>query len=680
MGLLPLPSARRVLSAACLSFSLFLAAGCVPQQLTRAPADSGPQTATSKTNTATASKPADAPAPAPRKSLPVPAIISIDIPIKKVEVSSNPDRISGIFANDKSWCSSSDDAARWVKIYFDGPQTLHELSFDTNHWEQLSLSFSDGSSRNFSYSLSDHFTFRLGDKKTEWIVFQRSSGSSFRGEKKAAMCFSKLSVIGAAKDASPEQIVQIQMGDDQMPFEAGSFVWKGGREGLGNIPLFLSHGKVFVVTTGQYSYADAMSWCERLSEATGTHWRRIGREEFSVLADRVNVNSVDFNGDFQRYFHRRGKVARDTYTLFDRGDVAAISLRSVDFHKNRAYSRPEALYYRPFCVAQDLRNIVSREDPKDPHVANIQSVVHVVARSNLLAKCATGGKLAMPVKMSVSLTRGEFEKTADFERRTQKAEREAELAYQQALKKHAQAQQAANADCEKEKQAQSRGWSIQYSAAVLNALTGYPQIRSAVYDADAEVFNLQIGNSDVVPSIPVAAASGRAQRASARRGSEGSSSIPVAAPSEVSSLIPVTVPVKIRYAEDFKKMLLAKDFKPTVHVRVDNAGVMRVAYIEELQNPEDRVVNAAWAAAQGNVDRLNAFIVKFPEEKKRVAEARQQIVDIQKAHALGAEAVGRLLLWGIQKTGEAIREGAEWRRQHCKYVRVDGVEHEVCEH
>jgi hypothetical protein len=76
---------------------------------------------------------------------------------------------------------------------------------------------------------------------------------------------------------------------------------------------------------------------------------------------------------------------------------------------------------------------------EDLRVADIQSVVRVVARSSLLARCTAGDNLAAPVKAGVSLVRGEFEKTADFERRRQNAEHEAERAYQQALKARARA-------------------------------------------------------------------------------------------------------------------------------------------------------------------------------------------------------------------------------------------------
>jgi hypothetical protein len=665
MGLLPLPSARRVLSAACLSFSLFLAAGCVPQQLTRAPADSGPQTAASKASTTTASKPAEAPAPAPRRSILAPTVA---IPIKRVEASSNAEQAQNIFtdrnSSHKNWVSERGDTARWVKIHFDGLQALHELRFKARSNTIYTLSFSDGSRQTVTTEpLEESVLVPLGGKKAEWIAIQYHANrykSRFGNKSEASMFLHSLSITGVDRNASPKLIQTQTTGDDQMPFEAGSFVWKGGREGLGDIPMFLSRGKAFVVAdSGLYSFTDAMSWCEGLSETTGMQWRRIWYEEFSEISSVCNrANSFcHFSKDFERYLqwmrikmHLPGDFP--AYTLFDRGpDHYAIMARLeqprvVKFIGRIYIKRSEIpnLHYRPFCVAQqDLGNAVSRRDPKDPHVADIQSVVRVVARNNLLAKCAAGDKLAVPVKASVSLTRGEFEKTADFERRKQNAEREAELAYQQALKKRAQAQNSANADCEKEKQTQGRGWGIQYSAAVLNALTGYPQIRSAVYDADAEVFNLQIGGS------------------------------------EVSSLIPFAAPVKIKYAEDFKKMLLAKDFKPTVHVRVDNAGIMRIAHIEELQNPEDRVVNAAWAAAQGNVNALYNFIAKFPEDKKRVAEARQQIDNIQKAHARAEDAAKRLLGGLILKAGEAIREDAEWRRQHCKYVRVDGVEHEICE-
>jgi hypothetical protein len=177
---------------------------------------------------------------------------------------------------------------------------------------------------------------------------------------------------------------------------------------------------------------------------------------------------------------------------------------------------------------------------------------------------------------------------------------------------------------------------------------GYPQIRSAVYDADAEIFTLQIGGS------------------------------------ESSSLTLFKAPVKIKYAEDFKKMLLAKDFKPTVHVRVDHEGAIRIAHIEELQNPEDRVINTAWAAAQGNIVKLNDFIAKFPEDKKRVAEARQQIIDIGEAKVRSREALGRLLIMGaewMQKNYEKGREEQDrWDRAHnCRTIIINGHRNKVCD-
>jgi hypothetical protein len=296
------------------------------------------------------------------------------------------------------------------------------------------------------------------------------------------ICFYSMSFTGRDRNAplvgAPETVVRL--GDDKMPFEAGSFVWKGGKENLGDIPLFLSGGKAFIAAhSGLYTFADALSWCERMSD-TGVQWQKPTPEDFQAVKHRTYLCNVDakacrLDDDFVRYLRQNGNPDLNGKSiLVNHDDVARLKDGSsmIDFSWNKEITRARKLnhagterklthereqsLYRPICVARNLGD------------GDIQATVRVVARGNLLAKCATSSKLAAPVKQAVSLTRGEFEKTADFERRKKDAERQAEQNYQQALKRHAQAQQTANAACEKEKRAQTQGWSIQYSNATFN--------------------------------------------------------------------------------------------------------------------------------------------------------------------------------------------------------------------
>ena len=607
----------------------------------------------------------------------------VAIPIKSIEVSSNAEGVKKITESSCAWCSATgklpykNDTARWMKVHFDGTQTLNALRLDPAcDGPRFILSFSDGSRQTTEVIGERGNLIPLGDRETEWVkiqyldeknvIYGRVNEITYVNRTDRQVCCRELFFTGRDKSASPAYAPETaaQLGDDRMPFEAGSFVWKGGKEDLGDIPMFLSRGKVFIAAdSGLYTFADAMSWCEGRS-GTGVQWRKPTPEDFRTIKDLHYRNLCgdkycQLNEDFGRYFGRNGWKGGST--LVNHDDVARLRLGAgdemqIDFTwgieinkpvstsnvhsrdfigkkaKERLVLEREHSFYRPICVARNLGD------------GDIQATARVVARNDLQAKCAASGKLSRPVKQTVSpLTRGEFEKTADFERRKRDAERQAEQDYQQALKRHAQARQTANAACEKEKRAQSRGWSIHYSSAAFNAVMGRPQIRSVTYDADAEVFDLDIA------------------------GGESSASIPFKAP------------VKIKYAQDFKKLLQKEGFTPTVHMRVDNDGEIRIAYVEELQNPEDRVINTAWSAAQGNVGRLNAFIGKFPEDKKRVAEARQQIDNIKKAQAQADEAMARFLLWGAGKAVQSVREAAEWGSEHCKTISVDGKAHQVCQ-
>ncbi|MDR3220736.1 MAG: hypothetical protein LBU46_01830, partial [Candidatus Accumulibacter sp.] len=241
--------------AVTLSSASLLVAGCVQQQLVRSSPDNNGTAVNS--GASVSEKPS-------RPKVHVTAPI-IPIPIKNIEVSSNVSNVGYITDSSPNteWCSATgdkrehtvvngkyvylekNDTARWIKIYFDGVQTLNSLKFHVE-WggDRFTLSFSDGSQQTTEKMIEFNNLIPLEDKETEWVkiqyldtektVYGGRNGKYYKyvNNPDRRICLDSLSFTGRDKNAplagAPETVVQA--GDDRMPFEAGSFVWKGGKE------------------------------------------------------------------------------------------------------------------------------------------------------------------------------------------------------------------------------------------------------------------------------------------------------------------------------------------------------------------------------------------------------------------------------------------------------------------
>jgi len=89
----------------------------------------------------------------------------------------------------------------------------------------------------------------------------------------------------------------------------------------------------------------------------------------------------------------------------------------------------------------------------------------------------------------------------------------------------------------------------------------------------------------------------------------------------------IKVPIKISHAPKFKKVLSKRGFIPTLEMVATPNGV-KIVGVEEIKNPEELVELQVLSEAKGSVDRLTAFLAKFPSSTL-ASDAKHQIKVIQ---------------------------------------------------
>lgn len=88
------------------------------------------------------------------------------------------------------------------------------------------------------------------------------------------------------------------------------------------------------------------------------------------------------------------------------------------------------------------------------------------------------------------------------------------------------------------------------------------------------------------------------------------------------------IPLSVKYAPKFKKLITAKSFSPTVELDIRN-GEIFVTGIKEIADPTLIVERDEFNKAKKSIKKLNTFISKYPKSKY-VAKAKAQIKKLQR--------------------------------------------------
>jgi len=87
------------------------------------------------------------------------------------------------------------------------------------------------------------------------------------------------------------------------------------------------------------------------------------------------------------------------------------------------------------------------------------------------------------------------------------------------------------------------------------------------------------------------------------------------------------IPLSVKYAPKFKKLITAKSFSPTVELEV-RSGEVFVTGIKEIADPALIVERDEYNKAKSSITKLNTFIKKYPDSKF-VNTAKNQIKKLQ---------------------------------------------------
>lgn len=94
----------------------------------------------------------------------------------------------------------------------------------------------------------------------------------------------------------------------------------------------------------------------------------------------------------------------------------------------------------------------------------------------------------------------------------------------------------------------------------------------------------------------------------------------------------IQVPVKLEYAKQFKNLLLANDFSPTVEVYIKD-NELSTFLVSELKDPEFLLLENEYEIAKNSSVELNAFLVKYPNSPltSRAGDRLAQLLEDEKA-------------------------------------------------
>ena len=243
-----------------------------------------------------------------------------------------------------------------------------------------------------------------------------------------------------------------------------------------------------------------------------------------------------------------------------------------------------------------------------------------------------------PVKNNVELSKGEFEKTVNFEARKKTATQKANKSYQWNLKLYQD--QVADLKATQIKQKTDYEFRMQALSQAFHIYNGSPITSDISYDADDELMSFTLQGLNYKHKI--------------------------------------SQDIAIEFAKKYKDLIVGKTngkrteiFQPSVIVSYSENG-FAVKGIKELLSPESSVIQKEYENSLGSVVKLQNFIKEYPSAPQ-LKEANNQITVLkQEALAKRRSAEGRAKKLAAQEESDrqAYRERKPIGTRICKPGRV----------
>jgi formylglycine-generating enzyme required for sulfatase activity len=297
---------------------------------------------------------------------------------------------------------------------------------------------------------------------------------------------------------------------------------------------------------------------------------------------------------------------------------------------------------------------------------NLESLAAYLASAELAERCVPFGEKAPEREAAVALSKGEFESTADFNKRQLAYEAETKKLHQHRLAEYLARKKKWEEDCAQFKRnLTDPAYNVKYYEKAFYSLNGYPLLAGIMYNADRQVFDLTIRKSN-------------------------NSSLPDN--SSLSDDLHFSIPVKASYAKEYKEFIentpltparfgnkeIGKSaFIPALRVDLDNGTYTFSLESAELREPIQTLDFLHYSQAKGNMDKLQVFISGKPSFYKSEAETElaQLKAEASRQAKITEEARKQ---WAIDQEKRAQEQAEYERRRLLSYSSEKRIGDEVC--
>ncbi|MDR0663902.1 MAG: hypothetical protein LBF86_00025 [Helicobacteraceae bacterium] len=356
--------------------------------------------------------------------------------------------------------------------------------------------------------------------------------------------------------------------------------------------MFFYEGVFFSETLEGVTYREAETYCKNYPSVIP--WRLPNRYEMVKLGD-----SYEFLPDKREKSYWTKTKDDDYYYKKDGGIVYydAISVSTINYSKVRIW-RPVDWREQDDWFDRTARyNAICAVSPSDVNKVRAAPtrLMAEMAKKDLAGICAAEAK---PVKTEATIPpKGEFEITADYDKKVKSLLDDAEKGYQDALAAWRERDAKRKRDCRQTRENLKKNQSVimGYYSDVFHFLYGAPMLDKVEYNADKQEFSVIF----------------RAQI-------------------DQNFTLPMRVPVKMSYAQDFKRILQANAKDIELEIRADGDKFTAVPP-RTLLKPEQFVEGYLLKEAS-NIDEVKAFIESYPQSIHR-AEAEKKYCDLTKTIA-----------------------------------------------
>lgn len=390
-----------------------------------------------------------------------------------------------------------------------------------------------------------------------------------------------------------------------------NFLWKKGKkipkehyilnyERYGQKKLYIYNNFIIEKGYGIRRWKDAMNNCENANILGLTNWRLPTPNELREFNwdlrgtgySKEPIPGAGFSYNMPKMF---AKYAWSSVSTQEGGKPAAYVLRS-DRSRTTLYNSIETKLQRSTAATICIHE--KGEAFPDQLESAASSIFNLKKPSKQKLTKVFPKSIDHKLKTFIQPNIGEFETTAEYHKRFSKLQKDINAHNDKLRADYDKAYKKAMAEREEEFTLMTKKYERQKAQHKVDSFKeaffvvyGDPILTNINYNADQQVFTMNVTSQY----------GGFSQQ--------------------------LRIPLSVKYARKFKKLITAKSFSPTVELDVRNGEVF-VAGIKEIADPALIVESDEFKKAKKSIKELNTFISRYPKSKY-VTKAKTQIEKLQ---------------------------------------------------